>query len=65
MQKNNTDIIAKLCDLVTLVIKEIIFDENIRFKPKVSQMGPKWDKSNTFSDQISVHFGSASHLGPI
>ena len=26
--------------------------------PKVGQIGPKWDKSGTFSDQISVHFGS-------
>ena len=26
---------------------------------KVGQIGPKWDKSRTFSDQISVHFGSA------
>ena len=26
--------------------------------PKVGQIGPKWDKSETFSDQIAVHFGS-------
>ena len=26
--------------------------------PKVGQIEPKLDKSGTFSDQISVHFGS-------
>ena len=26
-----------------------------RFGSKVGQIGPKWDKSWTFSDQISVH----------
>ena len=30
-----------------------------RFGPKMGQIGPKWDKSGTFSDQISVHFGAA------
>ena len=29
-----------------------------RFGPKVGQISPKWDKSGTFSDQISVHFGA-------
>ena len=27
------------------------------FGSKVGQIGPKWDKSRAFSDQISVHFG--------
>jgi len=31
----------------------------LRLGPKVGQIGPKWDKSRTFSDQISVHFGSS------
>ena len=31
---------------------------NSRFGSKVGQIGPKWDKSGTFSDQISVHFGA-------
>ena len=31
-----------------------------RFGPKVGQIVPKWNKSKTFSDQISVHFESAS-----
>ena len=26
-----------------------------RFGSKVGQIGPNWDKSGTFSDQISVH----------
>ena len=30
----------------------------VRFRPKVGQIGHKWDKSVTFSDQISVHFGA-------
>ena len=34
---------------------------NVRFRPKVDQISPKWKKkSGTFSDQISVHFGSQS-----
>ena len=32
----------------------------VRFAYKVGQIGPKWDKSGTFSDLISVHFGSSS-----
>ena len=32
----------------------------IRFIDKVVQIGPKRDKPRTFSDQISVHFGSPS-----
>ena len=31
-----------------------------RYWPKVVQVGLKWDKFGTFSDQISVHFGSGS-----
>ena len=31
---------------------------NIKFGFKVDQIDPKWDKSGTFSDQISVHFDS-------
>ena len=32
------------------------------FRPKVGQIGLKWDKSGTFSDQISVHFGSRAKM---
>ena len=31
--------------------------EVTRFGPKIGQIGSKWDKSGTFSHQISVHFG--------
>ena len=31
---------------------------DVRLEPKVSQIGPQLDKSGTFSDHISVHFGS-------
>ena len=27
--------------------------------PKWVRLAPKWDKSGTFSEQISVHFGAA------
>ena len=30
------------------------------FDSQVGQIAPKWDKSGTFSDEISVHFGSPS-----
>ena len=33
---------------------------DFRFGTKVGQIGNNWDKSGTFSDQISVQFGSAS-----
>ena len=29
-----------------------------RLGPKMGQIGLKWDKSGTFSDQISVHLGA-------
>ena len=34
------------------------FSGGVRFGYKVGQIGPKWDKSVTFSDHISVHFGA-------
>ena len=43
-----------------------------KFVPKVIQIGPKLDKSVTFSDEILVHFGNVlktdlkkSHIYPI
>ena len=39
--------------------------ELVRFGPDVGQIGPKWDNSGTFSDQISVHFGFQSRNCPI
>ena len=35
---------------------------NGRFGSKVGQIGPKWDKSGTFSDQISVHLARSSQM---
>ena len=35
---------------------------DVRFGPKVGQIAPKWDKSGTFSDQISVHFGLSQNV---
>ena len=32
----------------------------VSFEPKVCQICPKWDKSGTFSDQISVHVRASS-----
>ena len=39
-----------------------VYARGVRFGPKVFQIGPKLDKSVTFSDQISVHFGSMSQM---
>ena len=33
-----------------------------RFGSKVGQIGPKWDKSGAFSDQISVHLAREPNL---
>ena len=33
----------------------VVFTMDGRFGSKVGQIGPKWDKSGAFSDQISVH----------
>ena len=33
-----------------------------RFCSKVGQIGPKWDKSGTFSCQISVHLARPSQM---
>ena len=35
-------------------------DRELRFGPKVSQIGSKSEKSGTFEDNFSVHFGSVS-----
>ena len=36
-------------------ICELVDGRDGRFSSKVGQIGPKWDKSGAFSDQISVH----------
>ena len=37
-----------------LLIKRVLIRDG-RFGSKVGQIGPKWDKSGAFSDQISLH----------
>ena len=44
----------------TLITSGVISSRDGRFGSKVGQIGPKWDKSRVFSDQISVHL--APHL---
>ena len=46
--------------ILNYYVKMSLFDMGIRFVPKLSQISPKWIKSGTFSDQISVHFGLSS-----
>ena len=42
--------------LVYLAISiNLIKHKDVRFRPKVGHIGPKWDKSGAFSDKISVH----------
>ena len=36
-----------------------------RFGSKVGQIGPKWDKSGAFSDQISVHLARGAKCAEI
>ena len=35
-----------------------LMTRDVRFGPKKGQIGTKWDKSGTFEDNFSVHFGS-------
>ena len=39
-----------------------LFDRVVRLGHKTGHIGPKLDKSRTFSDQISVHFSSPSQV---
>ena len=38
--------------------RDVTLDQGDKTGPKVGQIVTKWDKSETFSDQISVHFGA-------
>ena len=38
----------------------VVYNKNAKFGLKLGQIDPKWDKSDIFLDQISVHFGSPS-----
>ena len=58
--KMNRKVILKTPNLAQLVAKSEMLDHDMsardgRFGSKVGQIGPKWDKSGAFSDQISVH----------
>ena len=48
----------------TLMTREeaLVSETDAKFGTKVGQIGPKWDKSETFSDQISVHFGVSQNV---
>ena len=41
-------------------LTKLYVNQGVGFGSKVGQIDCKWDKSGTFSDQISVHFGSMS-----
>ena len=51
-----------LSQLNLWIIDMLIQSRDGRFGSKVGQIGPKLDKSGTFSDQISVHL--ARQIGP-
>ena len=40
----------------------LIHTRDGRFVSKVGQIGPKWDKSGAFSDQISVHLAQGRQM---
>ena len=42
----------------TLAVSNSVLRIGVRFGTKASQIGPKLDKFGTFSDEMSVHFGS-------
>ena len=42
-------------------IHSIMWNRDGSFGSKVGQIGPKWDKSRAFLDQISVHFGAGAN----
>ena len=45
-------------DIISLDSDKTMLNWVTRFGPKMGQIGPKWEKSGSFSDQISVHFGA-------
>ena len=45
---------------VSVYLSLIAVTRDGRFGSKVGQIDPKWDKSGTFSDQISVHLAQMS-----
>ena len=55
IKQNKTVLAAAMFCLISRVM-------GIRFGPKVGQIGTNWDKSGTFSDQISEHFGAFQNI---
>ena len=45
---------------LTPLTAPLTYNKDGRFWPRPGQIGLKWDKSWTFSDQISLHFGYPS-----
>ena len=46
-------------------ISKVVCDWLTRCGPKMGQIGPKWDKAGTFSDQISVHFEASARISDL
>ena len=44
------------------LVIEAVFCRDGRFGSKVGMIGPKWDKSGAFSDQISVHLAQGRQM---
>ena len=51
----------KISDFCRLLAKKGL-NIHFIFEPKDDFIGSKWDYSGTFTDQISIHFGSTSHI---
>ena len=48
--------------LLTQAKVRLVDSRGARFAYKVGQIGPKWEKSGAFSDQISVHFARGRQM---
>ena len=57
---DRTQSILTTKDLLNLPPVGHCLHRDVRFVTKEGQIGSNWDKSGTFSDQISVHFGAAA-----
>ena len=63
MRRHNSPLTPNFLCLPSLVLQSGGRDihggcRDRRFGTKVSQIDPKWDKSGSFSDQITEHFGA-------
>ena len=55
-------VIMTLKNKLSRVIPSQVRGRDGRFGSKVGQIGPKWDKSGAFSDQISVHLARGRQM---